>query len=118
MLPGPPMRLPAARMPMSRMVTPPSASAPIAASLARSMVSRSGCLPNLVMWIPRIQMSSAAIACSFQRFETEPDRIGAGAVRADDLRCEPDLHADVHVIGVGLDVHDVGANARSLAVDH
>ena len=48
---------------MSFIVTPPSASAPIAASAARSTVSLSGCLPNLVMWIPRIQMSSLAI-CS------------------------------------------------------
>src|SRR5215210_2909174 len=98
MLPGPPMRLPAARMPMSRIVTPPSARAPIAASLARSMVSLWGCLPNLVMWIPRIQMSSAAIARSFDRFETEPDCFGAGAIGADHLGCEPDLHADVDVI--------------------
>ncbi len=52
------IRLPAARMPMSFMVTPPSASAARAASAARSTVSWSGCLPNLVMLIPRIQMSS------------------------------------------------------------
>ena len=53
------MRLPAATTPMSCMVTPPSARAPRAASAARSTVSLSGCLPNLVMVIPRIQMSSA-----------------------------------------------------------
>src|SRR4029079_7484870 len=118
MLPGPPIKLPAARMPMSRIVTPPSASAPIAASLARSIVSLSGCLPNLVMWIPRIQMSSAAIACSFLHwFESEPDRIGAGTVGTDHLGRQPDLHSDVNVFGVGLDVDDVGAHARSLAVD-
>ena len=44
---------------MSFIVTPPSASAAMAASAARSTVSLSGCLPNLVMLIPRIQMSSA-----------------------------------------------------------
>jgi hypothetical protein len=43
------MRLPAANTPMSRIETPPSASAPSAASAARSTVSRSGCFPNFVM---------------------------------------------------------------------
>ena len=38
----------------------------MAASAARSTVSRSGCLPNLVIWMPRIQTSSLAlIADSF-----------------------------------------------------
>ena len=48
---------------MSSMVTPASASAPVAASAARSTMSLSGCLPNFVMWIPRIQMSSLALMC-------------------------------------------------------
>ena len=42
-------RLPAASTPMSWMVTPPSSSAPIADSLARSMRSLSVCRPNFVM---------------------------------------------------------------------
>src|SRR4051794_22686288 len=127
---APPMRLPAARMPMSRIVMPPSDNAPMTASDARSTVSFSGCLPNLVMWIPRIQMSSAIIPplglsgragrapvddrgpgasdCSspsrvgsFRRCETESDRLGAGAVDADHLGRELHLHADVHVLRVG-----------------
>ena len=50
---------------MSFIVTPPSARAPMAASAARSTMSLSGCLPNFVMWMPRIQMSSLAHAwCS------------------------------------------------------
>ena len=53
-----PTRLPAARMPMSPMVTPASASAAMAASAPRSMTSLSGCLPNFVMLMPRMQMSS------------------------------------------------------------
>ena len=53
-------------MPMSFIDTPPSLRAPWTASAARSTVSLSGCLPNLVMWIPRIQMSSLAliVCCS------------------------------------------------------
>src|SRR6476620_9364870 len=78
---APPMRLPAARMPMARMVMPPSDNAPITASDARSTVSFSGCLPNFVMWIPRIQMSSA-MSGSFRRCETESDRLGADDVAA------------------------------------
>jgi hypothetical protein len=46
---------------MSRIVTPPSARAAIAASAARSTVSLSGCLPNFVILMPRIQMSSLAM---------------------------------------------------------
>ena len=47
---------------MSFIVTPPSASAASAASDARSTVSLSGCLPNLVILIPRIQTSSLIAA--------------------------------------------------------
>ena len=47
--------------PMSAIVTPASASAPLAASAARSTVSLSACLPNLVIRMPRIQMSSLAL---------------------------------------------------------
>src|SRR6478609_2848122 len=113
---APPMRLPAARMPMSRMVMPPSDNAPITASDARSTVSFSGCLPNFVMWIPRIQMSSA-MSGSFRRCETESDRLGAGAVDAHHLGRELHLHADVHVLRVGGGADDVGAHARAVAVD-
>src|SRR5579871_2863939 len=100
------------------MVTPPSASALSAASDARSTTSLSGCFPNLVMWMPRIQTSSA-MACSSRsggRFETEPDGLGAGLVGADGERGEADLHARLHVLGVGLDVHDVGPDAGAVAV--
>ena len=57
-MPPGPTRQPAARMPMSFIVTPPSASAASAASAARSTWSLSGCLPNLVILIPRIQTLS------------------------------------------------------------
>src|ERR687891_434403 len=78
MPPGPPMRLPAANTPMSRIVTPPSASAPIAASAARSTVSLSGCLPNLVMWIPRIQTSSFAMSLRLSALDgLDVDHVGA-----------------------------------------
>ena len=56
-----PIRLPAASTPMSAIVTPPSFKAAIVASAARSKVSLSGCLPNLVMAIPRIHTSSLAM---------------------------------------------------------
>ena len=58
------IRLPAPMIPMSFMVTPPSARAPSTASEARSTRSWSGCLPNLVMWIPRIHRSSDAMVSS------------------------------------------------------
>src|SRR6478672_2444676 len=111
---APPMRLPAARMPTSRMVTPPSASAPMTASDARSTVSLSRCLPNLVMWMPRIQMSSAMSAGSFRRGEPESDGLGAGAVDADHLGRELDLHPDVHVLGIRRRPDDVGAHTGAV----
>src|SRR3954452_6724905 len=115
MPPPKPMRLPAARMPMSAIVTPASASAALAASAARSTVSRSGCLPNLVMWIPRIQTSSAM--GSLQGFEAEADRLGAVVVRAHQVGGEPDLHAERDVLVVGLGVDHVAAHAGAVAVD-
>src|SRR5687768_16864080 len=109
-----PMRLPAARMPTSFTDTWASARAAIAASAARSTVSRSGCLPNLVMWIPRIQMSSVAMSVALpvaalaaatraavDRLEAEPDRLRARRVGAHRHRGEADLHAEAHVLGVG-----------------
>ena len=73
---------------MSFIVTPPSASAASAASEARSTVSLSGCLPNLVMLIPRIQMSSLIAAPVVQSsclggFEAEADGFGAVVVGAE-----------------------------------
>ena len=59
-----PIRLPTASTPTSAMVTPPSSSAPRAASEARSITSLSRCLPNLVIWIPRIHRSSDATTAS------------------------------------------------------
>src|SRR5690349_10466877 len=111
-----PIRLPAARMPTSPIETPPSASAPVTASAARSTVSLSGCLPNLVIEMPRIQMSSLT-SVPFHGLEAEADRIGAGAVGADDLGRQPDLHPHVHVLGVRRGVDHVALHARAVAVD-
>src|SRR5437879_5390655 len=112
------MRWPAARTPMSFMVTPPSLSAPRAASDARSMVSLSGCFPNFVMSMPRMKTSSLAIGGSFQRLEAEAHGLGALRVRANWERREADLHAQLHVVGVGRRVDDVAAHAGAAAVDH
>ena len=49
---------------MSDMATPPSASAPSAASDASPTASASGRLPNFVMVIPRIHTSSCHHATS------------------------------------------------------
>src|SRR5882724_2862682 len=121
----PPNRLPAARIPMSFMVTPASPSAPSAASAASSTVVWSGCLPNFVMWIPRIQtspllmsMPPRARALRSRRFEAEADGLGASAVGADGERRQANLHAELHMLGVGGRVHDVGAHAGAVAVDH
>src|SRR3954470_13743262 len=106
-----PMRLPAAITPMSFIAAPPSASAASVASAARSTVSRSGYLPNFVMWIPRIQTSSLAIAgllvLLVDRLEAEADGIGAGAVLTDHVGGQLHLHPELHVLGVGLGVDHV-----------
>src|SRR5438132_8706849 len=98
-----PIRLPAASTPMSFIVTPASDSAPIAASAARSIVSLSGCLPNLVIWIPRIHTSSAAIlsllcVASIDRLEAEADGLGAFVVVAERERGQTHLHPQRHVL--------------------
>jgi hypothetical protein len=59
---------------MSFMPAPASASAAMAASAARSTTSFSGCLPNLVMWTPRIQTSPLAIS-ALLRLEAEADQV-------------------------------------------
>src|SRR4029079_3271054 len=110
------MRLPAARMPMSWIVTPASASAASAASEARSIVSLSGCLPNLVILIPRIHTSSA-MSGHLQGLEPEADGLGTGRIGSDGKGREPDLHAQLHVLGVGLDVDDVAPYGGAAAVD-
>src|ERR1700683_794255 len=117
---APPLRLPAPMTPMSLIVTPPSASAPRTASDARSTVSRSGCFPNLVMWIPRTHTSSDAdaIASTSQWFEAEADRFGAVLVRADHFGAQAHLHARGHVLGVGGHVHQIGPHAGAVAVHH
>src|SRR5690606_29966552 len=122
------IRLPAASTPMSAMVRPASASAPIAASAARSTVSRSGCLPNLVMVMPTIQMSSLAlivapcrreVVCRSGRgLETEADGLGAVGVRADRVGRQPHLHPGADVLGVRFDVDEVGAHMGAVAVHH
>src|SRR5579875_2765073 len=103
--------------PTSRIVTPPSANAPKTASEARSTVSLSGCFPNLVMWIPRTQMSSAAMRHPFQWFEPEADRLGTLRVDPDDRGCQANLHPNRDVLGVGRDVDHVGPNAGATTVD-
>src|SRR3954451_21568171 len=108
MPPPPPMRLPAASTPMSFIDTPPSLSAAITASAARSTVSLSGYLPNFVMWMPRIQMSPLAIVRSpSDRFEAEADGLDALIARANPVDCQLHLNAELHVLGTGLRVDDV-----------
>src|SRR5438105_1399762 len=118
--PPPPMRFPAAMTPMSRIRTPASARASSVASAARSTVSLSGCFPNFVILMPRIQTPSLlGTGCSLVRdgFEAEADGPGTGAVGAERVRRQPDLHAQRDVLGIGLDVDDVGPHAGALAVD-
>src|SRR3954470_18303815 len=116
-MPPAPMRLPAASTPMSFIVTPPSFSAARAASAPRSTMSLSGYLPNLVMWIPRIQTSSA-IRCSLgDRAEAVAHGFGALGINTNRGGRELDLHAEADVLGRRLDVDDVAAHARAVAVD-
>src|SRR5271166_6606080 len=116
------IRLPAAITPTSAMVTPASASAPVAASAARSTVSRSGCLPNLVIRIPRIQISSLALIVtapsSFGGLEAEADRLGARRVGSHRVSGQPHLHPVADVFRIGLDVDQVGPHLGAVAVDH
>src|SRR5205807_6227984 len=114
------IRLPAASTPISFIDAPPSRSAPMAASAARSTVSLSACLPNLVMWIPRIQTSPLAICrppCSAQRFEPEADGLHAGVIGSQRVGSQLHLHSQPDVLGVGRDVDQVGPHARPVAVD-
>src|SRR3954470_6485695 len=114
------MRLPAASTPICFIVTPASFRAAMAASAARSTVSCSGCLPNLVMWIPRIQTLSATSHAPWDldRLEAEADGFGAVVVGADGIGRQLDLHPERHVVGVGIGVDDVAAHARAVAVDN
>src|SRR5256885_433610 len=114
-----PTRLPYPSTPMSFIATPPSCRAPMAASAARSTASRLGCLPNFVMVMPRIQMSSVAIVVVLlaEGLEAEAKGLGARGVRADGEGGELELHARAHVVGVGLDVEHVAPDARAVAVD-
>src|SRR3712207_1996875 len=125
-MPPEPIRLPAAMICMSFMETPPSASAPMAASDARSTTSLSACLPNFVIVIPRIHTFSAIVFSS--RFgsvrvgfgsvsgtsgglEAEADRLGAVVVGAHRVGREADLHPEADLLGVRVDVDDVAAHA-------
>src|SRR4026209_2741070 len=108
------IRLPAASAPMSFRVTPPSARAAMAASAARSTVSRSGCFPNFVMLIPRIQMSS--LMSGLQGLKAEADGLGAVVVGAHHVGGELHLHPERDVLGVGLGVDHVAADAGAIAV--
>src|SRR5437660_7232725 len=119
-----PMRLPAASTPICFMLTPPSRRALRAASAARSTVSLSACLPNFVMWIPRIHTSSLAIAIpprsveSVERFEAEAHRLRPRLVGAQRIGGQLHLHAQLHVLWIGDHVDEVGPHARPVAVDH
>src|SRR5580693_5283049 len=120
------IRFPAAMTPMSAIVTPASASAPVAASAARSTVSLSGCLPNLVIRIPRIQMSSLALiviaplcsGSSSRGFEAEADRLGACRIGADRISSQPHFHPVADVLRVGLDIDQIGTHLGAVAVDY
>src|SRR5918993_3373100 len=116
--PPPPIRLPAPMMPMSFIDTPPSWRAPCTASAARSTVSLSGCFPNLVMWMPRIQMSSLALIVLLRlsvagRFEPEADGFLAVIVLTQRVRRQADLHVRRDVVGIGLHVDEVAAHGRA-----
>src|SRR5437588_248397 len=119
------IKFPAAMTPMSAIVTPASARAPVAASAARSTVSLSACLPNLVIWIPRIQMSSLALiglllslcGSSGHWFEAEADRLGSCRVAADRKCRQPHFHAVADVLGIRIDVDQIGADLGAVAVD-
>src|SRR6478735_1277685 len=115
-MPPPPIRLPAARTCMSRIDTPPSASALRAASAARSTASLSGCLPNLVIEMPRIHTSSDT--GRLQWLEAEADGLGALTVGCDREGRQPHLHPEPDVLRIGLDVHEVRPHARAATVDH
>src|SRR5829696_5921083 len=99
----------------------PSARTARIASAARSTVSLSGCLPNLVMWIPRIQTSPLALmACSLsslRRLEPEVDGFRAGRVETHRVDGQPNLHAQLHVLRIGRGVDDVPAHAGAGTVD-
>ena len=106
-------------MPMSFMVTPPSASAPCAASDARSTMSLSGCLPNFVMWMPRIQSSSDAdaIVLNLPVVRSRSRRLRCLRRPCRPLRWPVGPSCPSHVLGIGRDVDEVGPHARALAVD-
>src|SRR5581483_7793140 len=54
---------------------------------------------------------------SVDGLEAEADGLGARAVGADGLGRQLHLHPELHVLGVGRDVHEVAAHARPVAVD-
>src|SRR6516165_8955608 len=112
--PPPPIRLPAASTCISFIDTPPSASAPRAASAARSTVSLSGCLPNLVIEMPRIHTSSDT--GRLQWLEAEADGLGAFTVGRDREDRQPHLHPQPDVLRIRLHVHEVRPHARASAV--
>src|SRR5258706_4260849 len=102
-MPPPPMRLPAASTPICFIVTPRSFNAPSAASAARSTLSLSGYLPNLVMWIPRIQtLSAISSPLGSDRLEAEADGFGAVVVSADRVGRELHFHPEMDVIRIGI----------------
>src|SRR5271165_1805784 len=121
---GPPVTLPAAKTWMSRTDTPPSASAPRAASDARSTRSLPGCLPNFVMWAPRIHTVSGITRLLFWRLgrlgrlEAEADRFDALVIRSHAECAQPDRHAEPQPLRIGFHVDEVRADAGAVHVDH
>src|SRR6266550_9302642 len=111
-MPAPPSRLPNVRMPMSFMLTPASASADRVACDARSRPSSSGCFPNLVMLMPRIHAFSAmgfSNPLVADGLVAEADGLDAVVVRSDRECGEPQLHAELDVLGGGVGVDHIGA---------
>src|SRR4029453_9001771 len=106
----PPIRLPAASTCISRIDTPPSASARRAASAARSTVSLSGCLPNLVIEMPRIHTSSDT--GRLQWLEAEADGLGTFTVGRDREGRQPHLHPQPDVLRIGPGVPGVRRDPR------
>src|SRR5215212_4260270 len=101
------MRLPEPITPMSLISTPASSRAPCTASDPRSRVSLSRCLPNLVMWMPRIHTFSVIGPPSSDRLEAESHGVHAVVVSAQWNDRQPQLHAGPDVLWIRRDVDHV-----------
>src|SRR5688572_18243883 len=105
---------------MSWMATPPSSSASIAASAPRSIRSLSVYRPKRVIDAPRIQTLSplSLMRILSAGLEAERHRFGSVVVGAGDEGGELDGHTERDVLGLGLDVDDVGLHdSAALEID-